>query len=270
MASREASRYAPPMTIERFDFPNRDGAVLAARLDLPAGPIRAHALFAHCFTCGKDIHVAARIARALASRGIATVRFDFTGLGGSGGDFANTHFSSNLDDLQAAIAHMRAQGRAPALLVGHSLGGPAVLAAARHAPEARAVAVIGAPFDVGHVVHQFQAQAGAIRAAGEAVVNLAGRPFTIRAAFLDDVTMHDLKAQIERLDRALLVLHAPTDNIVGIDNARDIFQAARHPKSFVALDGADHLLTNPRDAEYAADIIAAWSARYLPGTKPTP
>ena len=252
------------MRQERFDFPGGGGDRLAARLDLPDGPIRAYALFAHCFTCGKDIHVAGRIAAALASRGIATVRFDFTGLGGSGGDFANTHFSSNVSDLAAAVAHMRQTGRAPSLLIGHSLGGASVLAVAEQAPEVKAVAVIGAPFDISHVVDQFAAHTPEIEAEGKAVVNLAGRPFTIRREFLDDVRSHDQKPRIARLNRALLVLHAPQDKVVGIDNARSIFEAAHHPKSFVALDGADHLLTRPQDAEYAAEVIAGWAGRYLP------
>ena len=252
------------MPAERFDFPSAGGHRLAARLDLPAGPVRAYALFAHCFTCGKDINVAGRIAAALAGQGIATVRFDFTGLGGSEGDFANTDFSSNCADLLAAIAHMRATDRAPALLIGHSLGGAAVLAVAADVPEVRAVAVIGAPFDVGHVVHQFREKVPEIEAAGEAVVNLAGRPFTIRRDFLADVAQQDQRSRIAGLHRALLVLHSPVDTIVGIDNAREIFEAARHPKSFVSLDDADHLLSRPADAAYAASVIAGWAARYLP------
>jgi uncharacterized OsmC-like protein/pimeloyl-ACP methyl ester carboxylesterase len=252
------------MPAERFDFPSADGNRLSARLDLPAGPVQAYALFAHCFTCGKDINVAGRIAAALARRGIATVRFDFTGLGGSEGDFANTDFSSNCADLLAAIAHMRAANHAPSLLIGHSLGGAAVLAVAADAPEVRAVAVIGAPFDVGHVVHQFREKVPEIEAAGEAVVNLAGRPFTIRRDFLDDVAHQDQRARIANLHRALLVMHSPIDSIVGIDNAREIFEAARHPKSFISLDDADHLLSRPADAAYAASLIAGWAARYLP------
>jgi putative redox protein len=257
-----------PMPVERFDFPSSAGHLLSARLDLPQGPVKAYALFAHCFTCGKDIHVAGRIANALAQRGIATVRFDFTGLGGSGGDFANTDFSSNCADLVAAIAHMRETARAPSLLIGHSLGGAAVLAVAGDAPEVRAVAVIAAPFDVGHVVDQFRDRVAEIEARGEAVVNLAGRPFTIRREFLADVREQDQKRRIAGLGRALLVLHSPVDQIVGIDNARAIFDAARHPKSFISLDNADHLLSRLADAEYAAGVIAGWSARYLPEATP--
>ncbi|MDB5360397.1 MAG: yhfA [Rhodospirillales bacterium] len=257
------------MPVERFEFPSAEGHPLAARLDLPEGPVRAYALFAHCFTCGKDIHVAARIAAALAQRGIATVRFDFTGLGGSGGDFANSDFSSNIADLRAALAHMRDKNQPAGLMIGHSLGGAAVLAVAGEAPEVRAVAVIAAPFDVAHIVEQFHDQVGEIEAAGEARVNLAGRPFTIRRSFLDDARAQDQKQRITHLGRPLLVLHSPVDRIVDVDNARQIFTAARHPKSFVSLDRADHLLTRPEDARYAAALIAEWAARYLPDEAPT-
>ncbi len=256
------------MRTERFDFPNARGDLLAARLDLPAAAPSAHAVFAHCFACSKDSHAARRIAQALAARGIATLRFDFTGLGGSGGDFANTHFSTNIADLEAAIAHLRASGRAPSLLVGHSLGGAAVIAAAQRAPEVRAVATIGAPHDVGHVVRHLGDRAETVRTAGEAVVDLGGRPFTVRRAFLEDVASHRLDEHLARLGRALLVLHSATDQTVGIDNAARIFTAARHPKSFVSLDRADHLLTAPEDAAYAADVIAAWASRYLPAGAP--
>jgi uncharacterized OsmC-like protein/pimeloyl-ACP methyl ester carboxylesterase len=252
------------MPVERFEFPSAEGHALAARLDLPDGPVRAYALFAHCFTCGKDIHVAARIAAALAARGIATVRFDFTGLGGSGGDFANSDFSSNMVDLKAALAHMRAGGRPASLLIGHSFGGAAVLAVAGEAPEVRAVAVIATPFDVAHIVDQFRDRVGEIEAAGEARVNLAGRPFTIRRSFIEDARAQDQEYRIQHLGRPLLVLHSPVDRVVDVENAREIFAAARHPKSYVSLDDADHLLTRPADAEYAASLIAGWSARYLP------
>lgn len=252
------------MRSERFTFQGGGGDVLAARLDRPDGPVRAWALFAHCFTCGKDINVAGRIAAALARCGIATVRFDFTGLGGSGGDFANTHFSSNVADLKAAVAHMRVTGRAPSLLIGHSLGGAAVLAVAGDAPEVKAVATIAAPFDVGHVAEQFAEHHAEIEKVGEATVNLAGRPFTIRRAFLEDVRSQDQGERIAGLRRALLVLHAPGDRVVAVDDARLIFQTARHPKSFISLDDADHLLSRPEDAEYAAGLIAGWSSRYLP------
>ena len=256
------------MPVERFEFPSAEGHPLAARLDLPDGPARAYALFAHCFTCGKDIHVAARIAAALAQRGIATVRFDFTGLGGSGGDFANSDFSSNIADLKAALAHMRARGRPASLIIGHSLGGAAVLAVAGEAPEIRAVAVIGAPFDVAHIVDQFADRLGEIEAAGEATVNLAGRPFTIRRSFIEDARAQDQKQRIAHLGRPLMVLHSPIDQIVNVDNAREIFTAARHPKSFVSLNDADHLLSRAEDARYVASLISAWAQPHL--TAPLP
>ena len=251
------------MPAERFDFPNASGERLAALLDRPAGAPRAFALFAHCFTCGKDIRAARRIAERLTARGIAVLRFDFTGLGASEGEFANTNFSSNVADLVAAANHLRQVERAPALLIGHSLGGAAVLAAAGDVPEARAVATIAAPADPSHVTGLLKDHVDEIRARGEVEVTLAGRPFRIRREFLDDVAGQRLDEKIGKLRKALLVLHAPSDDIVGIDNASHIFLAAKHPKSFVSLADADHLLSNPRDAAYAADVIAAWASRYL-------
>ena len=251
------------MPSERFEFPNARGDKLAALLDRPAGPITAFALFAHCFTCGKDILAAKRIAEGLTDRGIAVLRFDFTGLGASGGEFANTTFSSNVADLVAAANHLRTMYQAPAILIGHSLGGAAVLAAAVDIPEARAVATIGAPVDPSHVTGLFKEHVETIHAQGEVEVALAGRPFRIRKEFLDDVSEQKLEACLARLRKALLVLHSPTDNIVGIENASAIFTAAKHPKSFVSLSGADHLLSRRSDAVYVADVIAAWSERYL-------
>jgi uncharacterized OsmC-like protein/alpha/beta superfamily hydrolase len=251
------------MPAERFDFPNASGERLAALLDRPAGTAGAFALFAHCFTCGKDIRAAKRIAEGLTARGIAVLRFDFTGLGASEGEFANTNFSSNVADLVAAANHLRAVERAPALLIGHSLGGAAVLAAAGDVPEARAVVTIAAPADPSHVIGLIKDRVDEIRAHGEVEVSLAGRPFRIRREFLDDVAEQRLDEKIARLRKALLVMHAPGDDIVGIDNASHIFLAAKHPKSFVSLADADHLLGNPRDAAYVADMIAAWAGRYL-------
>lgn len=251
------------MPAERFEFPNARGEHLAALLDRPAGAPVAFALFAHCFTCGKDILAAKRIAEGLTGRGIAVLRFDFTGLGASGGEFANTTFSSNVADLVAAASHLRKMYRAPAILIGHSLGGAAVLAAASEIPEARAVATIGAPVDPGHVTGLFKDHVGTIHAQGEVEVALAGRSFRIRKEFLDDVSERKLEGCLANLRKALLVLHSPTDNIVGIENASAIFVAARHPKSFVSLAGADHLLSKRTDAVYVAEVIAAWSERYL-------
>ncbi len=248
----------------KITFPGADGSTLAARLDLPTGPIRAYALFAHCFTCSKDIFAASRIAAALAERGFAVLRFDFTGLGASDGEFANTNFSSNVDDLLAAAHYMRAHHRAPDLLIGHSLGGAAVLAAAGDIPEVRAVATIGAPADAAHVTHNFHAKLDQIRQKGEAEVTLAGRAFKIKRQFLEDVDQTQLEPRIMTLKPALFVLHAPRDDIVGIENAAMIFQAAKHPKSFISLDDADHLLSRREDAIYVADVLAAASARYIP------
>jgi uncharacterized OsmC-like protein/pimeloyl-ACP methyl ester carboxylesterase len=250
---------------ERLDFPGHDGSQLAARLELPPGPPHAYAVFAHCFTCSKDIFAAARIAQALAARGIAVLRFDFTGLGASEGEFANTNFSSNVADLVAAADHLRATRMAPALLVGHSLGGAAVLAAAGDIPDVRAVATIGAPADAGHVVKNFIAQVGRIEATGAAEVTLAGRKFTIRKQFLEDVERARLTDRIAMLKRPLLIFHAPRDETVGIDNAAAIYNAAKHPKSFISLDDADHLLRRHEDAIYVAEVLAAWATRYLPG-----
>lgn len=251
------------MGIEKITFTGHSGHELAARLDLPDGPVKATALFAHCFTCSKDIPAARRIAGRLAAEGIAVLRFDFTGLGHSDGEFANTHFSSNVGDLLAAAAHLGERGMAPALLIGHSLGGAAVLKAAAQIASTRAVVTLGAPADPGHVVHNFGAALDTIAADGAAEVCLAGRPFTIKKGFLDDLADSAILDDVAALRRALLVLHAPTDATVGIDNAAEIFQAAKHPKSFVTLDNADHLISRAEDAEYAAAVIAAWAARYL-------
>jgi len=248
---------------ERFDFSNAAGERLVALLDSPIEPPRAYALFAHCFTCGKDIRAAKRIAEALTALGIAVLRFDFTGLGSSEGEFGNTTFSSNVADLIAAADALRRTRRAPAILIGHSLGGAAVLAAAADVAEARAVVTIAAPCDPTHVVGLFKDRIGEIDTAGGIDVNLAGRPFRISRAFLDDVNQQRLRDRIGALHKALLVFHSPTDDIVGIENATYIFTAAKHPKSFVSLAGADHLLSRRSDATYVANVIRAWAERYL-------
>lgn len=256
--------------MERFTFEGHGGDALAARLDLPEGPHLATALFAHCFTCGKDITAARRIAGRLAAMGIAVLRFDFTGLGHSKGEFANTTFSSNVDDLVRAASHLAGRDMAPSLLIGHSLGGAAVLKAASQIDSVKAVVTIGAPYDPEHVTHNFGDALDSIRTNGEAEVNLAGRPFRIGRAFVEDVEGAALDTAIRSLKRALLVMHAPRDTTVGIENATRIFIAAQHPKSFVTLDDADHLVSRPADAEYAAEVIAAWAGRYLDLRPPAP
>ena len=258
------------MGTERFTFEGHAGDDLAARLDMPDGPHLATALFAHCFTCGKDITAARRIASRLAAMGIAVLRFDFTGLGHSSGEFANTTFTSNVDDLVRAAKSLEAKGKAPNLLIGHSLGGAAILKAAAEIGSAKAVVTIGAPYDPGHVTHNFGDALNHIREDGSATVNLAGRPFTIGRDFVEDVEGAELAPVIPSLGKALLVMHAPRDGTVGIDNATRIFTAARHPKSFVTLDDADHLVSRASDAEYAAEVIAAWAGRYLDLRPPAP
>ena len=251
------------MRTERLDFPGAQGHKLAARLDAPDGAVAAYALFAHCFTCGKDVFAARRIAQALTAHGIAVLRFDFTGLGASGGDFADTNFSSNVADLVVAAAYLRDHYAAPSLLIGHSLGGTAALAAAHAMPEVKAVVTIAAPSEPGNINGLFGAHLDKIESTGEALVPLAGRPFRIKRQFLEDAASHRLKSQVAGLRRALLVMHGPNDDTVDVANAMAIFTAAKHPKSFISLDEADHLLNGKADAVYVANLIAAWSAKYL-------
>jgi len=251
------------MPSEKITFKGHSGDMLAARFDLPDGPHLATAIFAHCFTCSKDIPAARRISQRLAAMGIGVLRFDFTGLGHSEGEFANTGFSSNVQDLVSAARFLSDKGTAPSLLIGHSLGGAAVLKAATLIDGIKAVATLGAPFDPAHVVDNFGASVDEIRRNGSAEVSLAGRPFTIKREFLEDVDKTELAPAIASLKSALLVMHAPNDATVSIDNAAEIFKAAKHPKSFVTLDDSDHLITAPKDAEYAAEVISTWAARYL-------
>ena len=258
------------MATRKITFPGSGGAALAARLDLPEGPRLATALFAHCFTCGKDIAAARRIAGRLAGAGLAVLRFDFTGLGHSEGEFANTTFTSNVGDLKAAADWLASEGMPPSLMIGHSLGGAAVLKAAPLVASVKAVVTIGAPFDPAHVTHNFAGALDDIRADGRAEVSLAGRSFTIGREFVEDISAESLGPVIGRLGKALLILHAPRDPVVGIDNAARIFLAAKHPKSFVTLDDADHLISRAEDAEYVAGVIAAWAARYLDLRPPAP
>ncbi|MBN2886088.1 MAG: OsmC family protein, partial [Chromatiaceae bacterium] len=264
----------------KIEFPNADGLMLAGLLEIPpeSVPIARYALFAHCFTCSKDIAAASRISRALADRGIAVLRFDFTGLGNSDGDFANTNFSSNVQDLLAAAHKLEADFEAPALLVGHSLGGAAVLAAAPQLPSVEAVVTIGAPATAAHVQHLFSGARDALEREGEAEVRIGLRRFRIRRQLLDDLEQYGSADHIRQLGRPLLIFHSPLDTIVSIEEAGRIYQAALHPKSFITLDKADHMLTNREDAEYVAETLVAWASRYLglgrhgfepsPGTAP--
>jgi uncharacterized OsmC-like protein/fermentation-respiration switch protein FrsA (DUF1100 family) len=252
------------MSSRSFEFSSPTGYLLAGRLELPDAPVRGWALMAHCFTCGKNNLAAVRIGRALARAGIGMLRFDFAGLGASGGDFAESSFAANVRDLVAAGQAMSDAGMPPALLIGHSLGGAAALAAAGDMPQVRAVTTIGAPFDVTHVLALFDpASLAAIQQDGETEVLLAGRPFRVSKTFIEDLYKHDQAGRIATLDRPLLIMHAPHDDTVDIDNATRIFTAARYPKSLVSLDDADHLLSRQSDVDCAAAMIISWSSRYL-------
>lgn len=253
----------------RIRFENRDNIRLIGNLERPeSGEVKATALFAHCFTCGRDIRGAREITRALAEAGLAVLRFDFTGLGESEGDFADTSFSSNLDDLEDAALWLANEIQPPSLLVGHSLGGAAVLAVSERLESVKAVVTLGAPSSPENVLRQFGKDGlSQIEKQGTATVELAGRSFDIRQDFIDDARSHDLALRLADLNRALLVMHSPLDRVVSIDHAQEIFAAARHPKSFVSLNRADHLLTDPDDAIYAANVMAAWAGRYIGNSK---
>ncbi len=258
-----------PINSERVEFAGADGDMLAGRIDAPRGHVRAWAIFAHCFSCSKDFIASRRISRELADRGIGVLRFDFTGLGNSDGDFANTNFSSNVADLVAAANWLAETHGPPQLLVGHSLGGAAVIAAAKLVASARAVVTVGAPADVEHVEKLFADKLDDIETHGVATVSIEGRTFRIKRQFLDDIGVHNIEDAVAELRRPLLVFHAPLDAVVGIENATRLFVAARHPKSFVSLDDADHLLTNEDAAAHVGSVISAWAARYLVGASET-
>jgi putative redox protein len=258
------------MGIERISFDGHSGVQLAARIDMPDGPHLATALFAHCFTCSKDIAAAKRISARLAGMGIAVLRFDFTGLGHSDGEFENTTFTSNVQDLLLAAEHLKSIGMAPQLLIGHSLGGAAILKAAPLIESAKAVVTIGAPFDPGHVTHNFNNALDEIQAKGVGEVILGGRSIRIGRDFVEDVSAESLASSIRSMNKSLLVLHAPMDDTVSIDNAAQIFQHAKHPKSFVTLCHADHLVTRAEDAEYVATVIAGWASKDLDLRAPAP
>ncbi len=248
----------------KLSFPNRQGEYLSALLESPPCKPLGYAIFAHCFSCSKDIGAATRISRTLAAEGIAVLRFDFTGLGNSEGDFANSNFSSNIDDLLYACRFLSEHFHAPDLLIGHSLGGSAVLAAAGQMPSVKAVVTLGAPSDTTHIKHLFRESLENIKQDGIAEVSLGGRSFHIKRQFLQDIASHHLLAEVKKLNKALLILHSPADEIVDLDHARHIYQAAHHPKSFISLDNMDHLISKPEDANYVANLIRSWVIRYLP------
>jgi len=247
-------------------FDNHDGETLSGILDIPTEEPIGYALFAHCFTCSKNLRAASNIARELNDARVAVLRFDFTGLGQSEGDFADTNFSSNVDDLLAAVEYLEREHEAPAILIGHSLGGTAVLQAAAQISSAVAVATIGSPAEPSHVGRMLSGHEADLREHGEAEVDLGGRPFRIKQQFLDDLEKQDLSGNISSLRKALLIMHAPFDDVVDIENASDLFGAAKHPKSFVSLDTADHLLSQSRDSRYAGQVLAAWASRFLSST----
>ena len=258
LSALEALLIPAQISSQKITFQGANGDQLDARLELPSSEPRAYALFAHCFTCGKASRAANTISQTLAQQGIATLRFDFTGLGGSEGDFANTSFISNVEDLVAAANHLREHFSAPLIILGHSLGGAAVLAAAADIPECTRVVTLGAPFDPAHVTHFFENDIPKIVSDGQAEVILAGRKFQIGERFLNDLNGHNQEERIAKLRRNLLIIHSPTDNVVGIENAGKIYSAAKHPKSFLSLENADHLLTDLDQARYAANLIASW------------
>lgn len=248
----------------KVSFNNSIGGQLAANLELPkTGSIKAYAIFAHCFTCNKNLTAVKNIARSLTAEGIALLRFDFTGLGNSSGDFEDTNFSTNVEDLYSAAQFLSDNYEAPKLLIGHSLGGAAVIFAASNIPSIEAVATIGAPFGPGHIKHMFTGKMNEINSKGEASVNIGGRPFLVKKQFIDDVSNADVSSVFNKLKVALLVLHSPQDRVVEIDNASKIYLNAHHPKSFVSLDGADHLLSDKKDSRYTGQVISAWASRYL-------
>jgi len=253
------------MPSEKVSFKGAFGDVISAKIDSPEeGEVKSWVLFAHGFSIGKDLKPIRTISRSLVEDGYGMLRFDFTGLGESGGNFSDTNFSSNCEDIRRAAQFMTENYGQPCVLIGHSFGGTAALKVADEIPQVKAVATIGSPCDTTHIVHQFADQIEEIEEEGEARVLLGGRPFVIKEQFLDDIENHDIAKEISNLERGLLIFHSPQDRVVGIDNAAHIYRHAKHPKSFVSLDGADHLLLkNPADAEYVAHVLAAWAHRYI-------
>lgn len=252
------------MKLEPVKFENNTGQTIHAILELPVdGNPVSYALFAHCFTCSKDLNAVVNISRSLSRNGIAVLRFDFTGLGESEGEFTETTFSSNISDLILAYEFLETNYKSPDIIIGHSLGGAAVLSAAHSMPKVKAVVTVGAPYKASHVQQLFKDDLSRIEKEGIAKVQIGGRPFQIRKEFIDDLKDNEEKVLIKSLNKALLVMHSPQDATVGIDNARKIYESAHHPKSFVSLDGANHLLTNRADSQYVGEIIASWASRYV-------
>lgn len=257
------------MALQNITFKNHKAETLSAKLELPADRKPENfAVFAHCFTCNKNFRAVRQISSALAANGFGVLSFDFTGLGESGGDFSETTFSGTVDDLVAAAEFLTAGFSAPSLIVGHSLGGAAALLAASRLEKVKAVVTIGAPAEPQHVKHLFKDRIDDIESAGASEVSIGGRPFLLKKEFVEDLDQQDLLAEVGAMDRAFLFLHSPEDTVVGIDNAAALYKAARHPKSFISLAGADHLLTDPADGRYAGEVIASWASRYLPAEAP--
>lgn len=251
-------------TTEKLSFKNLEGHMLDARLEIPDDQeIISYAIFVHCFTCSKNVHAASRISRSLTGAGIAVLRFDFTGLGNSDGDFSNTNFSTTVSDLVCAYEHMKRTGKEPSLLIGHSLGGSSVLAAAGFMPALKGIVTINAPSEIQHVEKLFDGKIHQIEKDGEAQVTLAGRSFTIRKQFLDDIRSIKLEDKIPHINSAFMIFHSPQDEVVSFDHAGVIYEAAKSAKSLISLDGASHLLNNKEDAEFVSRIISAWGIRYL-------
>jgi putative redox protein len=247
----------------KFNFTNKEGIELSGKLELPNGEPKAFAIFAHCFTCSKNFSVTSTISRSLAERGIATLRFDFTGLGNSDGDFANTNFSSNVQDLVSAFSSIEEKYQSPSILIGHSLGGAAVLKASTLLSHIKAVVTIGATSCTSHISHLFSEDLNEITSAGEAEVNLAGRKFKIKKQFIEDINETEILKELKKQNKAYLVMHSPVDETVSINHAEKIYQALKHSKSFISLDNADHLLTKKVDSKYVAGIIHSWLERYI-------
>lgn len=251
------------MISQKVTFKNAKGMVLAARLELPENEPKAYAIFAHCFTCNKNLTAVRTVGKTLNEKNIAVLRFDFTGLGESEGDFEHTNFSSNIEDLYSAAQFLKENYQAPSLLIGHSLGGAAVIYASAKIPSVKAIATIGAPSNPEHVSHLFHSSIDEINKTGSAIVCIGGREFTIKKQFIEDIQGKNLKQILDKFRNSLLIMHSPQDTTVGIENAAEIYSAARHPKSFVSLNGADHLLSNKKDSEYVGQVIATWADRYL-------